>query len=1209
MTSTLFLILLLISTSWAAYTCSQTECIIYAGAPSLGNGPDCGGDPRSPCNSGTDIATQINQVAGRFPGLQIKVVFQQTANGLDENNRIQFCNVVLGGGKILFEGNLASSVIVPGSSDLLKSKGSYLQTGNRCKFGLQLAPDSEFSMNGIILTYSANTFLTTNDGKYSIDLVNIAVLYNTITSDYGLFTIVGESNIKVSNSYFISNLVANDIRESQDYIKKAIDNSGGFNLQSLIVSSFKFPSNLNDLAIPLVETNNNGLIFSFLGASSSLLIDSTLFQDNIGNNGVVVYSSSDFSNISISSSEFIQIQSANGGCFGFTNSFSFSSRDVFISDISSKSCSFLFTENPVYSPYILIENSRFAGRLSSTLIRVQGEAGNFMANNVSFENCLAYDDAGCISVEGFSLIRMNDITAFSYQSSKNGGFLSASNIQEITILESEFLGDSKGALYGGSLYFENVQSAVINSSLFSNHGFDLCNQGGVLFSSGSRIYIANSKFLGNKCQSGNGGSIFSTGYSEISIHKTSFAFGSSQSGGYIYSSSSGILNISYSNFSDSSVLYSGGCICIDSPSSLNVNSSNFIRCGAIQTGGAFSITSDVYTVILYSTFLNNTSNEIGGDIYFENDQFQLQIWMTRFESSFARKGAGSIFMASGIQTINPVRISSCYFKNCSSSDGACIQAYTGSITVSDTMFFDSVSSGSIITLDSSMPNQQIFELINVTMYNCSSVKSDSPITSRKDSLIQIMRSNFSWCQSFSLNSASVIIAYIVDISNSSFNYNSGLSSSANRGCIYLLKSLNPSSIKNSVFISNSIKSGFCSAICSDSTISISQSIFNNNSVLDRNLNYGSTLMINSDSIISNSQFSNDKGNVGSSIYISNSIVLIERCNFSQSFARVKGGSIYISRSSEIFIRNSYFNFTKSVLGGALYADDDSMVNISTSSFLNSESDFGGSIYWNSDGYLRILSSAFWKNTAKSGGSLFISLVSIGNVTITESEFTQNFALKEDESICRSYIGSGGAIFVQSSFINLQMDRNAFDGNRAAKFGGAIGFSDKLVAFDPEKTNSIFSNNVARYGINYGSLFMKQDIYPSNGYFQESILKTPFSIDLIFRDAFDQIVTGLSNCKIRISYEFNFTHYSVSLLPNRFLLMQALLSQRVSQILLLCQFDLQYQNLISARKKYLAQLSLLTISYSLQMMWIHILKQILKSQCVLTKKFWYKLRIR
>ena len=222
---------------------------------------------------------------------------------------------------------------------------------------------------------------------------------------------------------------------------------------------------------------------------------------------------------------------------------------------------------------------------------------------------------------------------------------------------------------------------------------------------------------------------------------------------------------------------------------------------------------------------------------------------------------------------------------------------------------------------------------------------------------------------------------------------------------------------------------------------------------------------------------------GGGIVVSNSLLSVESCTFTNNHAGDDGGAIYTLNGGATITGSSFVNnsaggaggamlirggmtldgcsFAGNIApgaGGAIYTITTSASTITNTSFTGNSSTNstpGGAIYASSAGDMTIADCSFTSNTSASfGGAIGTPAYSTATAfDLTRCSFTGNTASASG--------GDGGAILV-NTFVNLSLTDCVFTRNVAADLGGAVlktGTSGSLTA----DRCGFFANSALRGG--------------------------------------------------------------------------------------------------------------------------------------------------
>jgi predicted outer membrane repeat protein len=271
------------------------------------------------------------------------------------------------------------------------------------------------------------------------------------------------------------------------------------------------------------------------------------------------------------------------------------------------------------------------------------------------------------------------------------------------------------------------------------------------------------------------------------------------------------------------------------------------------------------------------------------------------------------------------------------------------------------------------------------------------------------------------------------------------------------------------------------------------------------------LLINGTIFLSNSVSSVDVGFGGISTYGgalwyggSAGETTVSNCTFHSNVA-LSGGAIYVTDNgilnvlTSLFIRNKVVSsYLVSALGGAIAAFGQSTLTIRFSEFADNSatsavtvtpitlSGFGGAIYVVSSSF-QSLNNVFRLNSAVSGiysvgaAGGAIMLVDCGNSVITSCKFLENFVVGYIGETQYGGAGSGGAINLQFSLVNISFcefkDNWVSAGGETTSLGGAIA-GRPLIVMSLFLISFLVNNNYIEEGTQ-GSTIISYSLFEAN----------------------------------------------------------------------------------------------------------------------------------
>ncbi|EFA76850.1 hypothetical protein PPL_09602 [Heterostelium album PN500] len=180
--------------------------------------------------------------------------------------------------------------------------------------------------------------------------------------------------------------------------------------------------------------------------------------------------------------------------------------------------------------------------------------------------------------------------------------------------------------------------------------------------------------------------------------------------------------------------------------------------------------------------------------------------------------------------------------------------------------------------------------------------------------------------------------------------------------------------------------------------------------------------------ILNTTFQSNTASQGGALYVLNSNIVVNNCQFTNNNATNNGGAIYVSGSNvaaNLGWRMNTFSKNTAVLGGAIYDTVSTIRYYNLNLTGNIASGKGGATYF-LDSSSGIFKSVFANNSAAQGGAVFtVDSFPKGNqLLISESNFTMNMA------------SVGGALYCNSSTARMNF-QNTFEKNSAENADTAV----------------------------------------------------------------------------------------------------------------------------------------------------------------------------
>ena len=214
---------------------------------------------------------------------------------------------------------------------------------------------------------------------------------------------------------------------------------------------------------------------------------------------------------------------------------------------------------------------------------------------------------------------------------------------------------------------------------------------------------------------------------------------------------------------------------------------------------------------------------------------------------------------------------------------------------------------------------------------------------------------------------------------------------------------------------------------------------------------------------------------GGAIYINNSDINLNYCNFSDNTATSNGGALRATNSnSSVAIANSVFENNKCRNGGgAININSNIDLNIDNCIFTGNKagySYYGGAIYVNQNCPVQIQNSTFNNNKSTSGGAIYISSY-FGNTILDGNTLDSNLAYANGGAV---YLGSYGDTC-------LIINNNIRNNNTLTGWAGAV-YIDQYNVVNFNK-NEVYNNQAQNSGgirmNNYTTFNSSNNVYSYN----------------------------------------------------------------------------------------------------------------------------------
>ncbi|CAG9331588.1 unnamed protein product [Blepharisma stoltei] len=764
-----------------------------------------------------------------------------------------------------------------------------------------------------------------------------------------------------------------------------------------------------------------------------------------------------------------------------------------------------YIQNPLAYPKLNITNPT---DINCESLSIVSDSINLNIERINIENNYCKYSSPCINISN----TVNSIVKSSYFNQNKGvgsrGIALAFQGNMIyKIINSEFY-FNVNYQYGSPGAISSFSSLLLHNCTFSSNA-------GTLYFGGQNLSIFSSDFDSNSSPGSNGGAVTvsmqqdTIDTSIFFISNTTFKNNScSFSGGAIYIEKTTPLDLLLIFQIDSTDFFKnqawdGSCIYIDSNVELTSNSS-IIDCYFQENIASFSGTVSVsylYGILIFEhcNFVKNKGIYSSGLNIAIGENTEENASKIFLNSCIFRLNSGNTTISMDNTNINSTLES--YDSLFEFNVGSIFFLDYDYVFIKNSKIQHNISPNSGGALN--LKNSAKFFSENTTYVNCSSnINGGAASISLKSQFI---------CFSclFSTNYAGSSGGVIYADSDAQFYISDSIiskNSCKNKGsAIFMASSLASSSINNTEISENyAYNEGLFFILSSQITISSSKIL--RNTALGKN---PSLYIDDSDVIIADTTFSNQKGNQGCFIYMSTSYVNITNSAFSKGFSNSSGiaihatsskieiyssafsdlfssdtgGSIYLYEGSSLFIKESKFMNSSSSIDSysssitientlfkdhtntAIYSSQIEELHILNSKFINGQGVNGGSIYCTQCNIISILDSWFISNLGVYGGAIYITNEAdhpeSSQITISSSNFQLNTA------------SNGGAIWTNN--INLHILSSVFYENKAETLipkshdiedgiGGAIKVScqsSNSICYFDISSNS-FINNIASY---------------------------------------------------------------------------------------------------------------------------------------------------
>ena len=192
-----------------------------------------------------------------------------------------------------------------------------------------------------------------------------------------------------------------------------------------------------------------------------------------------------------------------------------------------------------------------------------------------------------------------------------------------------------------------------------------------------------------------------------------------------------------------------------------------------------------------------------------------------------------------------------------------------------------------------------------------------------------------------------------------------------------------------------------------------------------------------------------------------SSITVDSCNFLRNRERA-----IITQDGDLTVTNCSFTNNTADLGGAVYATgENNQVSISKSTFFNNESPFlayagsGGALYFTSVHSVSVSRCSFISNRASDAGSRYPLSGGGGAIYISDTEIVMIYGCKFRNNVVKTQ--AGGALFIKNIQDSVCISKSTFRSNTAYTSGGAVYIETDSVCSVTFDQSMFFGNNLTR----------------------------------------------------------------------------------------------------------------------------------------------------
>ena len=254
----------------------------------------------------------------------------------------------------------------------------------------------------------------------------------------------------------------------------------------------------------------------------------------------------------------------------------------------------LTIQNGSTSAYADAIEGTYANKIRQDGAGIDAINANVTITNATFENNVAAERGGAVSVNGGSLVMENVVLTNNEAVAKSGGAVIVETAASASFTNVTATGNKASGKLGGALYLSKVE-ATISDSEFSENVAKI--GGGAIYATGVDLTISGATFDANA------------------------ANGGSYGGGALYARDSSVVTIADSSFTSNATKFSGGAITANANTTIVVATSSFAGNVAALDGGAIYANEQTSKaqastiVVTDSSFTNNSATRYGGAVF------------------------------------------------------------------------------------------------------------------------------------------------------------------------------------------------------------------------------------------------------------------------------------------------------------------------------------------------------------------------------------------------------------------------------------------------------------------------------------------------------------------------------------------------------------------------------------------------------------------